>query len=81
MNGMNVIDDTERIRHEAAFVASAEDASLWRWSTAFFEDRRIRWRLSRSGYVITVDRRHVATNEDFDKAIRGAKAKTEAKAA
>lgn len=69
-----MIDDRIGVRREAALAANAEDASLWRWFTALFEERRIRWRVSLDGYVVSVDRRQVAVDASFDRALRFAKA-------
>jgi hypothetical protein len=55
------MDAMQRTRHEAAFAANAEDASVWRWFSALLEERRIRWRYSFGNWLVNVDRVHVAT--------------------
>ncbi|TCW78761.1 hypothetical protein C5O80_31205 [Burkholderia sp. SRS-46] len=62
----------DRIRSEAAKIANEEDAELWRWFCGLYEDRRIRWCHSGRGWLVTVDHRHVATEFDFDAAMRSA---------
>ena len=54
------------IRQLAAASANAEDAALWRWFSALFEDRRIRWCQCHSGWLVSVDHRHVATADSFE---------------
>nr|WP_244109099.1 hypothetical protein [Burkholderia anthina] len=63
----------ERVRLDAAAAANAEDASIWRWFSALLEERRIRWRYMFDSWVVNVDRAHVATEQNFDDAIRAAK--------
>jgi len=70
---MNSQKDIQRVRLEAAAVANAEDAAVWRWFSDLFEERRIRWCHSGTGWLITIDHRHMATAESFDTAIRDAK--------
>jgi hypothetical protein len=67
------MDAMQRIRVEAAAVANADDAALWRWFSALLEERRIRWRYCFDNWIVNVDRIHVATEESFDRAIRTAK--------
>jgi hypothetical protein len=62
-----------KVRYEAARRANADDASLWRWFCLLFEEGRIRWCRSSQGWLVSVDHRHVATDLDFDAAIRAAK--------
>ena len=69
----------ERIRHDAAAAANAEDASVWRWFSVLLEERRIRWRHMFDSWVVNVDRTHVATEQSFDDAIRVAKLVAEQK--
>jgi len=66
--------EMQQIRQEAASVANAEDASIWRWLSALVEERRIRWCCSGESWLVSVDHRHVATESNFDRAIRQAKA-------
>lgn len=63
----------ERVRFDAAVAANAEDASIWRWFSVLLEERRIRWRYMFDNWVVNVDRAHVATEQNFDDAIRAAK--------
>jgi hypothetical protein len=60
----------EQIRSEAAKLADKEDATLWRWFSEFYEEGRIRWCRSARGWLVSVDHRHLATEADFDAAIR-----------
>lgn len=61
-----------RNRAEAANSANRDDAALWRWFCLMYEDRRLRWCASGSGWLVSVDHRHLATEFDFDAAIRSA---------
>lgn len=70
-----MLGDLQAARREAVAVANADDASVWRWFSALMEDRRIRWIQTDSNWLVTVDHRHVATSDNFDKAIRMAKKK------
>lgn len=65
----------EEARKSALAAANSEDAELWRWFSAIFDEGRIRWCRSHRGWLVSVDHRHVATDEDFDSAIRNAKAR------
>lgn len=67
----------KRVRFDAAVAANAEDASIWRWFSALLEERRIRWRYMFDNWVVNVDRAHVATEKNFDDAIRAAKVAAE----
>jgi hypothetical protein len=71
------MDAMQRARFDAAAVANAEDASVWRWFSALLEERRIRWRYTFDNWVISVDRMRVATEPTFDGAIRAAKDEAE----
>ncbi|REG50991.1 hypothetical protein B0G80_7468 [Paraburkholderia sp. BL6669N2] len=66
----------ERRRREASAAANAEDAELWRWFSAHVEDRRIRWLHTDNKWLVTVNHKHVATDETFDEAIRAAQYKS-----
>ncbi|WP_241021607.1 hypothetical protein [Burkholderia sp. Ac-20353] len=72
-SGVTNMGAMERVRLDAAAAANAEDASIWRWFSALLEERRIRWRYMFDRWVVNVDRTHVATEENFDAAIRAAK--------
>ena len=65
------MDAMQRARFDAAAVANAEDASVWRWFSALLEERRIRWRYTFDNWVISVDRMRVATEPTFDSAQLG----------
>ncbi|WP_460904259.1 hypothetical protein [Paraburkholderia jirisanensis] len=67
------MDAMQRVRLEAAAAANTEDAAIWRWFSALMEERRVRWRYMFDRWVINVDRVHVATEPNFDDAIRAAK--------
>jgi hypothetical protein len=71
------MDAMQRTRFDAAAVANAEDASVWRWFSALLEERRIRWRYTFDNWVVSVDRARVATEPTFDGAIRAAKDEAE----
>ncbi|BFG80117.1 hypothetical protein PTKU46_81510 [Paraburkholderia terrae] len=60
----------DNVRSEAAKLADKEDATLWRWFSELYEDGRIRWCRSAQGWLVSVDHRHLATEADFDAAIR-----------
>jgi hypothetical protein len=64
---------TKKIRGQAADAANAEDAALWRWFSGLFEEGRLRWCKSAAGWLVSVDHRHLATEGNFDDAIRAAK--------
>jgi len=57
----------------AAWLANEEDASLWRWFGALYEEGRLRWRRSYQGWLVSVHHRHLATEAGFDTAIRTAR--------
>jgi hypothetical protein len=57
-------------RKQAAMHADKDDASLWRWFSALYEEGRIRWCRSALGWLVSVDHKHLATEQDFDTAIR-----------
>jgi hypothetical protein len=61
----------------AASLANAEDASVWRWFALLLEERRIRWCCSGDRWLVSVDNRHVATDDSFDNAIRIARKTTQ----
>lgn len=63
----------DNVRSEAAKLADKEDATLWRWFSELYEDGRIRWCRSAQGWLVSVDHRHLATERDFDAAIRAAR--------
>jgi hypothetical protein len=63
------------IHERAANAANNEDANLWRWFCLLFEEGRIRWCRSPSGWLVSIDHKHLATEESFDEAIRKAKQK------
>jgi hypothetical protein len=67
------LDRSNHIRQSAANAANAEDAEIWRWFAGLVEDRRIRWCLAGGSWLVSVDHRHVATDENFDRAIRAAR--------
>lgn len=62
----------DQTRSEAARIANEEDAALWRWFCVLYEEGRIRWCHSARGWLVSVDHKHLATNMDFDGAIRSA---------
>lgn len=64
---------SQQIRRSAAIAANAEDADIWRWFAGLVEERRIRWCLADGSWLVSVDHRHVATDADFDQAIRVAR--------
>ncbi|MCE4575248.1 hypothetical protein QCE73_38170 [Caballeronia sp. LZ029] len=68
---------SQEVRRSAAIAANAEDADIWRWFANLVEERRIRWCLANGSWLVSVDHRHVATDKDFDVAIRGAKVRTQ----
>jgi hypothetical protein len=67
----------QTVRQHAADTANAEDASLWRWFSALLEERRIRWCVANSNWLVSVDHRHLATSPSFDCAVREAKLRAE----
>lgn len=62
----------QQMRGEAASIANRDDAELWRWFCLMFEERRIRWCESGRGWLVSVDHKHLATEPDFDAAVRNA---------
>jgi hypothetical protein len=70
--------NTTRTRKEAAANANAEDAALWRWFSDLYDQGFIRWCKTDSGWLVSVNHRHVATTVTFDEGIREAKARTQA---
>ncbi|WP_080970796.1 hypothetical protein [Burkholderia cepacia] len=71
------MDTMQKIRLEAAIIANADDASIWRWFSYLLEERRIRWRFQFGNWHVSVDRVTVARAATFDRAIREAKAVAE----
>ncbi|WP_245254476.1 hypothetical protein [Paraburkholderia sp. LEh10] len=71
------MDLSKQIRQSAANAANAEDADIWRWFAGLVEERRIRWCCAEGSWLVSVDHRHVATEKNFDEAIRGAKLRTQ----
>lgn len=71
---LGLVDTMQRMRLEAAIIANADDASVWRWFSYLLEERRIRWRFQFGNWHVSVDRVHVAREATFDRAIREAKA-------
>lgn len=67
------MDISTHIRQNAANAVNAEDADIWRWFAGLVEERRIRWCLAGGSWLVSVDHRHVATDENFDHAIRTAR--------
>ncbi|WP_082012194.1 hypothetical protein [Burkholderia sp. A9] len=67
------MDISTRIRESAANAVNAEDADIWRWFAGLVEERRIRWCLADGSWLVSVDHRHVATEGNFDHAIRAAR--------
>ena len=69
MSNLNV----ESARILAAQVANEDDATLWRWFALLYEEGRIRWCKAALGWYVSVDHRHLSTEQDFDTAIRMAR--------
>ena len=57
-------------RENATKASNEEYAALWRWFCEFFEEGRVRWCRSAEGWLVSVDHKHLATEPDFDTAIR-----------
>lgn len=68
----NASRDYWKARTDAAIQANQEDGELWRWFSLLYEDHRIRWCRGRDGWLVSIGHRHVATEHDFDTAIRTA---------
>lgn len=68
-----LLDFAKQIRQSAANVANAEDADIWRWFGGLVQERRIRWCFAHGSWLVSVDHRHVATDVNFDHAIRTAR--------
>jgi hypothetical protein len=60
----------DNVRRAAAKRADKDDASLWRWFSELYDEGRIRWCRSAQGRLVSVDHKHLATETDFDTAIR-----------
>lgn len=65
-------DAPQEIRGRAASAANADDAGVWRWFSDLVEEHRIRWIFANGGWLVSVDNRHLSTEETFDQAIREA---------
>jgi hypothetical protein len=61
-----LLDLAKQIRQSAANAANAEDADIWRWFAGLVEERRTRWCFADGSWLVSVDHRHVATDENFD---------------
>ncbi|WP_434668222.1 hypothetical protein P5W99_36970 [Paraburkholderia sp. A3BS-1L] len=70
-------DMMQRERNKAAVAANADDASIWRWLSDLLEERRIKWRYSFDTWIVIVDRKQLAAERSFDRAIRVAKVAAE----
>ena len=57
----------------ASTAPNKDDLSLWRWFCVFYEAGRIRWMRSTHGWLVSVDGKHLSTEQDFDMAIRMAR--------
>ncbi|WP_208328637.1 hypothetical protein [Paraburkholderia sp. BL6665CI2N2] len=68
---MNSLRDLTRA--DAANEANCSDAEVWRWFSSAYEEGRVRWCLSAGLWYVSVDNRHLATEPDFDAAIRAAR--------
>ncbi|SOE90619.1 hypothetical protein SAMN05446935_9930 [Burkholderia sp. YR290] len=64
-------------REKAANAANAEDADVWRWFCALFEEGRLRWCRSPNGWLVSIDHKHLSTEDSFDEAIRVARDRLE----
>ncbi|MDN8007067.1 hypothetical protein QZN06_00600 [Burkholderia multivorans] len=64
--------DKETIRTAAARLANRDDADLWRWFCMMYEEGRLRWCAAGHGWLVSIDHRHLATEPDFDTAMRAA---------
>jgi hypothetical protein len=62
-----------QMRAEAAIIANRDDADLWRWFCLMYGDGRLRWYASGLHWFVCVDHKHLATEADFDAAIRSAR--------
>jgi hypothetical protein len=60
-------------REKAANAANADDAALWRWFCALFEEGRLRWCRSANGWLVSIDHKHLSTEASFYEAIRVAR--------
>ncbi|TFE41991.1 hypothetical protein E2553_35820 [Paraburkholderia dipogonis] len=65
----------DHVRSRAANLANEDDACLWRWFCVLYEEGRIRWCRSAHGWLVSVDHKHLATEPEFDTAIRTARAR------
>lgn len=63
----------EQLRLQAARRANEEDTSLWRWFCGLYDEGRIRWCKAAEGWLVSVDHKHLATELEFDAAIRVAR--------
>jgi hypothetical protein len=63
----------EQLRLQAARRANEEDASLWRWFCELYDEGRIRWCKAAKGWLVSVDHKHLSTEQEFDAAIRVAR--------
>ncbi len=63
----------EEVRYQAARRANEEDAALWRWFCALYEEGRLRWCRAAQGWLVSVDHKHLSTEQEFDTAIRVAR--------
>ncbi|WP_229012847.1 hypothetical protein [Paraburkholderia gardini] len=74
---MSNLSEMGHIRAVAALAANAEDALIWRWFALLLEEKRIRWCCSGDNWFVSVDNRHLATDNSFDNAIRIARKATQ----
>jgi hypothetical protein len=74
-----IANSMQLARFRASEAANAEDAEIWRWFSLLVDERRVRWCYSAGNWLVSVDHRHVATENSFDVAIRSAKKNAERK--
>jgi hypothetical protein len=63
----------QQTREAAAALVNHQDADMWRWFAELMNQRRIRWSYAHDVWLVSIDHRHVASECDFDRAIRAAK--------
>lgn len=66
----------ESPRVEAANKANRADAEVWRWFCCMYEENRLSWLFSSGKWSVRVDDRPVASDFDFDSAVRAARARS-----
>jgi hypothetical protein len=60
-------------RTEATRVTDHDEVALWRWFCMMYDEDRIRWCRCHQNWLVSIDHTHLATESNFDTAIKTAR--------